>query len=264
MQTFDKRWQTLQMMTDEERIKLHDRNLDRFWEWAGKNPCNFHVSYPRSGLEWTSTLYEKITGEKVAFPHDVEGNYEEYLFFRHHGFRRNYVELLQSGNHKCALLIRDPRDCALSGAYRWVTLKYPSAEYKVICDEVLAKTVNEACKYWPLTYELYRPYSELIVRYEDICRNPVYELGRVLDYFGAKYEKSKIQQEVEKMDRIKTYKTDTHTTEEHLEPQQFLDGQERYEKYCGKWKRDPLFTEDYNQLILQSCKHIMSEIGLEI
>lgn len=163
---------------------------------------------------------------------------------------------------KVILLIRDPRDIALSDAYRRV---FFDGTYKMMSSDIVDITVDSTSRWWGELIAKYIPFKPLIVQYEFLCLYPIPVLETVLQYLGNPDRVMHIMDAVKKVDRIKTYEKcdkDKVSIKPVFNPHvEFNDGVSRFTQHCLKWQRDEFFLLEHNETIWQHLKDIMMQYG---
>lgn len=248
--------------TRERQKQLKERGDDnkaRFWQWARDNECMIFISYPRSGKQWMRFLLRSITGKKVNFPYGIDAsNYGDFLYFNQHCIKGN--DKIKSGNIKIMLLVRDPRDVALSRAYyatRWGWTKdtYLTTE---IMDDFATTTSSRWREEIILSHNL-NPLA--VIQYEQLCLYPVESLNEALQCLGNPPRVMCIEDAISLHDRTKTLSVHNGEIAMEIQPQVFNDGLARYQRHCLKWQRDDMFTEKHADMIWEACGETMMQYG---
>lgn len=252
-------------MREEERLWWE--NFSEFGKWAENNESFLLLSHPRSGREWICDILRSLTRKESRSPGlVVPGTWSEYLFFLDHVQQKRAEDILMrfAARAKILLLVRDPRDAALSDSYRRVYYKqYPDVtEYS---DELLDSAIDDICNYWCKRIEDFSPYETIMVQYEHFCINPIMQLERIIEFFGLNIERD-IENAVLELDEIsRIRKLQIPEAERDLErvPQvaTFVDGWDRYAAHCLKWQKDENFRECHNRRIVLNSGEIMSSLG---
>jgi len=246
-------------MTRAETVAEERKNMAAFVAWAEHNKCVVQISYPRSGREWLYHLIEEITDKPTMRIFDTpKRQYEDYAYFYWHG--HHYKEIMTTQAMRTIRfiqLVRDPRDCMISDAYRRVTADI---------DARMSRKVVLAARELLLDPE--RGYSirmntfgGRLFQYERLCLSPIAELQSILDWIEAEV-RVPIDLAVKNNTRRKTNiigengKVEVHTTEKL-----FRTGIERYQNYCLKWKADPLFTDEDNEKICYILQNVLPGLG---
>lgn len=234
----------------------------KFLEWARENKHTELVSLGRSGREWIWHLLETITGKPVGVLPEINSfdnysvtlnNYEEYsLFMIHNGTGEHSPE---TGRY--ILLIRDPRDAILSGAYYHPIFLDKNTTPEQLLDPVQGVNWwNYKVDRWKWLFDVYLPLSPLVVQYERLCLNPRYELLQIIKFLGIHIIKH-IPTVIKELDATKYDAKKGNETIDII----FDSPEQRYINHCLKWQRDPLFTDAHNKRVLNRLEDIMLHWG---
>jgi hypothetical protein len=172
----------------------------------------FLVSHPRSGNTWTRFLIanlvfpdrtvdftniEKLIPDTTSQSNlTLKGTPRPRIIKTHEYFDHRYP--------KTIYIVRDPRDVALS--YYAFHLKYMHLDESVSLQQFVDDFVSGGLKSeWATwgenvaswVYTRGRSSSFLLLRYEDMQRDSVKELGRVADFMGISAEPRRLQKAVE-------------------------------------------------------------------
>ena len=136
------------------------------------------------------------------------------VLFSHNNYLRAYLEDWDTLNHfsgkKVVMLVRDPRDVAVSQFFQW---KYRMRPHKIRLNQYPAKgeavstfefVTNPVCGV-PRIVEFFNGWARalpelkdiLIIRYEDMRVDPVAVMQRVLDFVDTPGTPEQIEQAVE-------------------------------------------------------------------
>lgn len=168
----------------------------------------FVVSYPRSGSTWTLfMLRHALTGVPATF-----GNLNEavpYVGAHAHvpgiladgGRLIRSHETLDVGPRRVVYLVRDPRSVVLS-EYRWQLMSgYFAGSLTEFVDDFVSGAANpwgawdrHVQRWWAHQERTAGPL--LVVRYEDLRRDPAAGLARVLGFLGGDIPSIRLQQVV--------------------------------------------------------------------
>lgn len=247
--------------TPVEKTQRHDRNGARFLEWARINPCVLQVSYPRGGRHWLADILYLLTGKLSVMPYEINGdNYDDFAIFTTHGYRFNYVQLLKENPLiKVPTLVRDPRDCALSNAYRSSIIGMPDFGYDTMCHEIVEQAVKHAVMYWQDTLDRFSIFDHIIIRYENLCLTPIATIANLLRYLEiSDISPDKIADAIKQVDQIKFA---SNGTGEHIETYKYSSNLERYQKSCLKWQRDTYWLPHFAEKIWQQSETTMQLLG---
>lgn len=245
--------------TEVQKNKRHDVNGARFLEWAKTNPCNLLVSYPRSGRCWIADILHLLTDKLSVMPYEINGdNYTDFALFTTHGYRFNYAQLLKINPLiKVILLIRDPRDCALSDAYRSSIIRIPDFGYDNMCYEIVEKSMELTATHWQDTFEKFSIFNHIIMRYESLCLSPVDTIANLLRFMEiSDVDILKITNAVNQTDQIKF----RHGAE-RIEMYKYSNDLERYQKSCLKWQKDIYWLPRFSEMIWQQSGTTMQLFG---
>lgn len=234
----------------------------KFLEWARENEHTELVSLGRSGREWIWHLLEGITGRPVGILPEIHcfdnysvtlNNYDDYLLFMiHNGTGQHCPE-----TGKYILLVRDPRDAILSGAYYHPIFLDKNTTPEQLLDPVRGLNWwNFKVDRWEWLFEVYLPLSPLVIQYEILCLNPRRVLLEIIKFLGAEIV-NHMPTVIEELDSTKQHERKGNETI----PKAFLSPGERYIDHCLKWQRDPLFTEAHNKRVLNRLADIMLHWG---
>jgi len=152
-------------------------------------------------------------------------------------FVYTHFDVVLDNTMRCIFLVRDPRDAFLSHCYyhcKRQCIDLTSQEIR----EYLPKGIEEWTRL--LTEAIF--YKALIIQYETLCLFPEQVLLQIIKYWSLTMSQT-VQDTVEQFDS-KVYK-----------------GIERYQKYCLKWQRDSLFTEEHNEKCWSALKSFMNQLG---
>ena len=136
------------------------------------------------------------------------------VLFSHNNYIRAYLEDWDTLNHfrgkKVVMLVRDPRDVAVSQFFQW---KYRMRPHKMLLNQYPAKgedvstfefVTNPACGV-PRIIDFFNGWARalpelkdiLIIRYEDMRKDPAGVMQQVLDFVGTPGTREQIEQAVE-------------------------------------------------------------------
>jgi len=181
-----------------------------WWRHRGLNPSDmFFAAYPKSGTTWARfVLFEMLSGMPSGFK---ATNQQMPGVGLHH----NALRLLPSGGRLVAsheyyrndyrrsiYMVRDPRDVLLSEFAFLSALEYYNDDLDSFVNTFLF-TVVSAYGPWHknVTSWLDSPIASngnmLLVRYEDLRKNPVPLFAQMADFLGANVPEEKIRQAVE-------------------------------------------------------------------
>jgi hypothetical protein len=136
------------------------------------------------------------------------------VLFSHNNYMRDYLEDWDTLNHfrgkKVVMLVRDPRDVAVSQFFQW---KYRMRAHKMLLNQYPAQgeavttfefVTNPDCGV-PRIIDFFNGWARalpelkdiLIIRYEDMRVDPVAVMRKVLDFVGTPGTQEQIEQAVE-------------------------------------------------------------------
>jgi hypothetical protein len=238
---------------------LEAKQMESFVKWAENNKCVIQVSYPRAGREWLWRLMHRISDKFSMRVFDPPNQaYDDYEYFYWHGYwYREHLTPEARKNIKFAILLRDPRDCALSDAYRRVL----TGQEQGMSEQVVTKAVEHLLdreKGYSARLDLF-DYS-LQIQYERMCLSPIVELQRFIDLVGSRITHP-VDIIVRELDRKKYAILVDGELVEKVEPAHFKTGLDRYQASCLKWKQDAFFTEEHNEKVLEALSPFMLEHG---
>jgi hypothetical protein len=180
-----------------------------WWRHRGLDPSDmFFAAYPKSGTTWARfVLFEMLSGMPSGFKATNQqmpgvGLHHNALRLLPNGGRLVAThEYYRNDYHRAIYMVRDARDVLLSEFAFLSALEY----YKKDLDDFV-KTFLFTCvsAYGPwhknVTSWLDSPIAKngnmLVVRYEDLRRDPVPLFSQMADFLGAKVSEEKIKQAV--------------------------------------------------------------------
>lgn len=237
-----------------------EKNQLKFLEWAASNPYRMMISYPRSGRTWITGVVRALTDKISSSTHLIDGNnYNSFAMILHHGslHQNELVEVIH--NAKLVLVIRDPRDCAISDAYRRVYFtQHP--EITELTEEVIESAIQAVLDRWAGVISAFAGKADLVLQYEKICMAPVSAFRNIMKVLGLepqndieatvtwKDEVSRVEEVDGKLTRLK-------------EDWSFPKHWERYLVHSLKWQDDERFLESYNERIFTALHRQMEDYG---
>ncbi len=241
-------------------LDWYETNLTKWHKWAAVNPYNLLISYPRGGRAWIGKVLKMRTGQVVGPPESANLPFDKYTLFLHHGGREKEELFKTLHNAKIILLLRDPRDCALSDAYRCVWFdQHP--EITKMSRALMTRRIQEVCKLWNVRIKDYEQKADLIIQYEQLCLTPKIVMRSLLETIGVS-GKAYLDKAITSLDKlVLTRLREDLSVERVLQPTTFTSGVERYKAHCQKWKQDELFTEEDNQTVLIALGKNMKRFG---
>jgi hypothetical protein len=196
------------LLPRETGIRLERRM--RGWEEAGKLAASdgVVVSFGKSGRTWFRVLVSRYYAHKYGLPDGQMMEFDEFhranpsipaLFFTHGNYLKDYVghdrksELY--GRAPVILLVRDPRDTAVSQYFQWkhrmlprkkVINGYPAGETGIdtfiLGAEAGIPKIIDFMNDWARELKLLP--NLLVVTYEDLKADTAGQLGRALRFLG--------------------------------------------------------------------------------
>jgi hypothetical protein len=191
--------------------KAHDlqrwrRGREEFWKY---NHCEYiFASYGKSGRTWVRVMISRYYQLVYSLPDNILMGFDNYtrlnkdipkIFFTHDNYLRGYTGNLDSKKDfyrkKTVLLVRNPRDVAVSQFFQWkyrmrpekkAMNKYPAHEadisvYDFVMDENQGLShIIQFLNNWAT--ELDKIENLLVVRYEDLRSHPEREMGRIVEF----------------------------------------------------------------------------------
>jgi len=231
----------------ETSIKI-ERRL-RGYEDSRKLACadGVVVSFGKSGRTWLTVLISRYFARKYDLPEDRVMDFDDFhrrnptipiVFFTHDNYITDYLghdrKLDVYGRSHVVLLIRDPRDTAVSQYFQWkhrmnkrkkIINAYPLGDigiYEFVTGEAagIPKIVSFMNK-WADNMEHFP--SLLVVKYEDLRAATREELRRVLLFFGqapsdAELDDCVTYASIDNMRRMERANADRWTTDPRLRP----------------------------------------------
>jgi len=182
------------------------------------------VSYGKSGRTWLRLMLSRFYQRRYGLP---EGTFLEYdnlsrrapeiptLFFTHGNYLRDFTGHFDSvaedfRDHRVLLLVRDPRDIAVSQYFQWRHRmsphkrwlnRYPTMDSEVSIWQFVAEHeagLDRAIRFLNVWDEAASSLEAIeIVRYEDMRSEPEATLDRVLRFFGADPDEAGVLDAVE-------------------------------------------------------------------
>lgn len=182
------------------------------------------VGYPKSGTNWLSRLvtnllqcdflgdwgFETINASSIK----TENNISEFQVYKSHHTFNELEKASDKKAHKIIYIIRDPRDVVISGAYFFNFHSSLSSFFrKLRINKILKvwsfkkkkKEMIQAVLYgnskvtpwlevpWALHYNEYLKNEILVIKYEDLLKNPKNELKSILKYLDIEINSHQIE-----------------------------------------------------------------------
>lgn len=166
------------------------------------------ISYGKSGRTWLRVLIWRYFAKKHGLASDTITEFDEFrnlnpaipvLFFTHDNYLKDYTgadgKFEHYGASRVALLVRDPRDTAVSQFFQWkhrivprkkILNNYPLADVSlhdfITGEEAGIPKIIEFMNAWARDMDKFP--NLLLIKYEDLRANTKGELKRVLEFFG--------------------------------------------------------------------------------
>jgi hypothetical protein len=175
----------------------------RVWSWhLGLKPQDiFQASYPRSGSTWLRfMLFQVLTGEDAGFQRidqcipEIDAHRGVPPILPGGGRLIKTHELYRKQYGRAVFLVRDPRDVLLSAYARAVGVGLAELVSKGDLDSFLlsalkGNAIQQGCwqdhtRSW-LESPLAKNGNLMVVRYEDLRRNPEQVIGQLLRFLGV-------------------------------------------------------------------------------
>ncbi len=209
-------------LTREQKRQLERRLRGRDELFKLQQADGAVVSFGKSGRTWLRVMISRfyrthfgLTGDQLMGFDNLHRRHAAIpkLLFTHDNYLGDYTG---NGDSKCdyqgkrvVLLIRDPRDTAVSQFFQWKHRmrptkkslnRYPEADLSLfdfmVSDAGLTKVIH-FLNQWAVARERLGADHLLVVRYEDLRQQPAAELARVLEFLGAPADEMAIQDAVE-------------------------------------------------------------------
>ncbi|MEI7597813.1 MAG: sulfotransferase domain-containing protein [Aestuariivirga sp.] len=167
------------------------------------------VSFGKSGRTWVRVLVWRYLSQKNGYPSDRISGFDEFrdrrpgvpvLFFTHDNYLKDFLGHDRKaeiyGALPTVLLVRDPRDTAVSQFFQWkhrmlarkkVINDYPLADETSVHDFITGQQAGlpkiiDFMNDWAAAAPKMQKF--LVVRYEDLRADTKAQLRRVLEFFG--------------------------------------------------------------------------------
>ncbi len=179
------------------------------------------ISYGKSGRTWLRVLIWRYFAKKHGFAGEGISEFDEFrmknpavpvIFFTHDNYLKDYAghdrKLDLYGKSRVVLLVRDPRDTAVSQFFQWkhrivprkkVLNNYPLQDVDLHGFITSAQSgipkIIEFMNAW--AQEIERFPNLLVVKYEDLRADTKGQLARVLAFFGQQPTDVELEDAVE-------------------------------------------------------------------
>ena len=190
------------------RLERWRRGREEYWKY---NHCDYiFASYGKSGRTWVRVMISRYYQLQYELPDNILMGFDNYtrlnravpkIFFTHDNYLRQYTGNLDSKQDfykkKTVLLVRDPRDVAVSQFFQWKFRmrpdkksmnNYPEHDADISVYDFVkheGKGLNHIIDFmngW--ASELEKIDTLLVVRYEDLRARPEQEMARVVAFLG--------------------------------------------------------------------------------
>jgi hypothetical protein len=181
------------------------------------------MSWGKSGRTWLRVMLSRAYQLKANLPSDELLDFDNFrardpglpaVFFTHNNYLRNYTGNWESKVHfqgkKIVLLVRDPRDVAVSQFFQWKFRMRPNKKFindypSHGADIDVWDFVQDRQAGVPRIVEYFNGWASaipelgdlLIVRYEDMRREPGAALRQIFDFTGTEISDAQIDDAVE-------------------------------------------------------------------
>ena len=180
------------------------------------------MSFGKSGRTWLRVMLSRVFQQLAGADKNTMLEFDNFkrrdptlpsLFFTHGNYLRDYTGHWDSKadfyDKKVVLLVRDPRDVAVSQYFQWkyrmlprkkMLNRYPPHGTEVeLFDFIMSAdaglpVVLDFFEMWQR--ELPKVKDSVVVRYEDMRADPGRELSRVLEFFGLPFTEAHVEEAV--------------------------------------------------------------------
>ncbi|NND68768.1 MAG: sulfotransferase [Halioglobus sp.] len=193
--------------------KAHDlqrwrRGKEEFWKYRN---CDFiFASFGKSGRTWVRVMISRYFQLEYQLPDNILMGFDNFtrinknipkIFFTHDNYLRGYTGNVDSKkdfyDKKTILLVRDPRDVAVSQFHQWkyrmrpekkAMNNYPEHDADISVYDFVkheGQGLNHIIDFmnaWAT--ELDKIQDLLVIRYEDMKSHPEREMQRVVEFLG--------------------------------------------------------------------------------
>ena len=206
------------------RRKALERWLRGREEFKKLERCDWVLmSWGKSGRTWLRVMLSRAYQLKGGLPSDELLDFDNFrardaalpaVFFTHNNYLRNYTGNWESKSHfqgkKIVLLVRDPRDVAVSQFFQWKFRMRPNKKFINdypphgadidVWDFVLDKDAGV-----PRIVDYFNGWARaipeldgvLVIRYEDMRRDPAAVLRQIFDFTGTDISDTQVTEAVE-------------------------------------------------------------------
>ncbi len=193
------------------------RGREEFWKY---NNCDYiFASYGKSGRTWVRVMISRYYQLVYKLPDNILMGFDNYqrldksipkIFFTHDNYLRQYTGNRDSKkdfyHKKTVLLVRDPRDVAVSQFFQWKFRmrpdkksmnNYPEHDADISVYDFVkheGQGLNHIIDFmnaWAT--ELDKIENLLVVRYEDLRADAASEMARVVDFLGLEVNREYLE-----------------------------------------------------------------------
>ncbi len=190
------------------KLERWRRGREEFWKYK---QCDYiFASYGKSGRTWVRVMISRYYQLVYKLPDNILMGFDNYqrlnrdipkIFFTHDNYLRQFTGNLDSKrdfyDKKTVLLVRDPRDVAVSQFFQWKFRmrpdkksmnNYPEHDADISVYDFVkhqGQGLNHIIDFmnaWAT--ELDKIENLLVVRYEDLRADAATEMARVVDFLG--------------------------------------------------------------------------------
>ncbi len=193
------------------------RGREEFWKY---NNCDYiFASYGKSGRTWVRVMISRYYQLVYKLPDNILMGFDNYqrldksipkIFFTHDNYLRQYTGNRDSKkdfyHKKTVLLVRDPRDVAVSQFFQWKFRmrpdkksmnNYPEHDADISVYDFVkheGQGLNHIIDFmnaWAT--ELDKIENLLVVRYEDLRADAASEMARVVEFLGLEVNREYLE-----------------------------------------------------------------------
>ena len=207
-----------------ERRKRLERWLRGREEFGKLERCDWVLmSWGKSGRTWLRVMLSRAYQLKGGLPSDELLDFDNFrdrdaalpaVFFTHNNYLRNYTGNWESKAHfqgkRIVLLVRDPRDVAVSQFFQWKFRMRPNKKFindypPHGADIDVWDFVQDADAGVPRIVDYFNGWARampelgdvLVIRYEDMRADPAKVLRQIFDFTGTGISDAQITEAVE-------------------------------------------------------------------
>ena len=153
----------------------------------------FLISFPKTGRTWLMYMINKMHNNEILKNNFIISEHDNSEIILENGYRNNPLDLFNYSKRykyrraKVIYLVRDPRDVVVSHFHQITKRSENPFFFKsissFISDEIIG--FNRIIYYYNLWFKNKNiPKDFLLVKYEDLISNGVYELKRISKFLG--------------------------------------------------------------------------------